>query len=143
MIVDLHIHESSYSADSIMTLEEIVSEARAKGLDGICITDHDSMGLKDRAEQYSRETGFPIFVGVEYYSLWGDITAWGIDDFPRKRIAAQEFIDQVKAQGGYCVACHPFRNNNRGLAEHQREVRGLDGVEVLNCRASAGADLEA
>ena len=57
--------------------EEIVSIARQKGLDAICITDHDSMGLRERAEAYSREIGYPIFVGVEFFSLWGDITARG------------------------------------------------------------------
>ena len=143
MFVDLHVHESSFSSDSQMTLEEIVSAARARGLDGVCITDHDSMGLKARAEQYSREVGFPIFVGVEYYSLWGDITAWGIDDFPRERISAQKFIDHVQSQGGFCVACHPFRNNNRGLAERLRDVRGLDGIEVLNGSTSLEANLKA
>ena len=143
MLVDLHIHESTFSSDSRMDLEEIVATARARGLDGICITDHDSMGLKERAERYSRESGFPIFVGVEYYSLWGDITAWGIDDFPRERVAAQDFIDRVRGQGGFCVACHPFRNNNRGLAEHLRDVRGLNGVEVLNGSTSLEANLQA
>ena len=117
--------------------------ARARGLDGICITDHDSMGLKAHAEQYSRETGFPIFVGVEYYSLWGDITAWGIDGFPLERVAAQEFIDHVRGQGGFCVSCHPFRDNNRGLAGHLRDVKGLNGVEVLNGSTSAEHNLQA
>ena len=143
VIVDLHIHESSFSSDSLMTLEEIVATAMSKGLDGICITDHDSMGLKERAERYSRETGFPIFVGVEYYSLWGDITAWGINDFPKTRVSAQAFIDLVRSQGGFCVACHPFRNNNRGLAEHLRDVRGLNGIEVLNGSTSLEANLQA
>ena len=113
MLVDMHLHESTCSSDSKMTLEEIVATARERGLDAVCITDHDSMGLKETAEQYSRETGFPIFVGVEYFSLWGDITAFGIDRFPDKRIPAQDFVDQVNAAGGFCVACHPFRNNNR------------------------------
>lgn len=117
--------------------------AQARGLDGICITDHDSMGLKARAEQFSRETGFPIFVGVEYNSLWGDITAWGIDDFPPERVSAQAFINHVRSQGGFCVACHPFRNNNRGLAEHLRDVRGLHGIEVLNGSTSLEANLKA
>jgi len=143
MLVDLHIHESTFSFDSQMSLEEIVAVARARGLDGICITDHDSMGLKEQAERYSRRVGFPIFVGVEYYSLWGDITAWGIDGFPRERIAAQDFIDRVRGQGGFCVACHPFRNNDRGLAEHLRDVRGLHGVEVLNGSTSPEANLRA
>ena len=96
MLIDMHIHESTCSADSQMTLEEIVATAKERGLDAICITDHDSMGLKERAEAYSREVGFPIFVGVEYYSLWGDITAFGIDGFPQERIPAQDFIDQLE-----------------------------------------------
>lgn len=75
MLVDMHLHECTYSTDSFLHLEEIVSIARQKGLYAICITDHDSMGLCERAEAYSREIGYPIFVGVEFFSLWGDITA--------------------------------------------------------------------
>ena len=85
MLVDMHLHECTYSTDSFLHLEEIVSIARQKGLDAICITDHDSMGLRERAEAYSREIGYPIFVGVEFFSLWGDITAWGIDGIPDQR----------------------------------------------------------
>ena len=72
MLVDMHIHESTCSSDSKMTLKEIVATAKERGLDAVCITDHDSMGLKEFAEAYSEEIGFPIFVGVEYFSLWGD-----------------------------------------------------------------------
>ena len=139
MLVDMHIHESTCSSDSKMTLKEIVATAKERGLDAVCITDHDSMGLKEFAEAYSEEIGFPIFVGVEYFSLWGDITAFGIDSFPDTRIPAQEFVDQVNAAGGFCVACHPFRNNNRGFEEHLWDIEGLHGVEVLN----GSTDMEA
>lgn len=139
MLIDMHLHESTCSLDSHISLEQIVTIAREKGLDAVCITDHDSMGLREYAEEYARKTGFPIFVGVEYYSLQGDITAWGINDFPRQRIDAQLFIDQVNAAGGFCVSCHPFRNNKRGLEENLRRVHGLHGVEVLN----GSADMEA
>ena len=132
MLVDMHLHECTYSTDSFLHLEEIVSIARQKGLDAICITDHDSMGLRERAEAYSREIGYSIFVGVEFFSLWGDITAWGIDGIPDQRVSAQDFIDLVREKDGFCVSCHPFRSNNRGLREHLRDVHGLDGVEVLN-----------
>lgn len=89
-------------------------------------------GLRERAEAYSREIGYSIFVGVEFFSLWGDITAWGIDGIPDQRVSAQDFIDLVREKDGFCVSCHPFRSNNRGLREHLRDVHGLDGVEVLN-----------
>ncbi len=132
MFVDMNMHEMTFSSDSEQNLEDIVKTARARGLDAICITDHDSMGLKEYAENYSREVGFPIFVGVEYYSLQGDILAYGIDTIPDGRIDAQDFIDYVNERGGVTFACHPFRNNNRGLEDHLSKVEGLTGIEVLN-----------
>ena len=139
MLVDMHLHEKTFSTDSALSLEEIVTIAKAKGLDAVCITDHDSMGLRDYAAHYAAEVHFPIFVGIEFYTLQGDITAWGIDAYPDHRIDAQDFVDQVNAAGGFCVACHPFRNNKRGLEENLRTVKGLHGIEVLN----SSTDLEA
>ena len=132
MLVDMHLHECTYSSDSKINLEEIVTIARGRGLDAVCITDHDSMGLREYAAEYSDRTGFPIFVGIEFFSLQGDITAWGIEDYPGCRVDAQDFINHVNEAGGFCVSCHPFRNNNRGLEENLRAVKGLHGAEVLN-----------
>ena len=132
MLVDMHLHALPHSTDSFITLEQIVHLAKEKGLDAICLTDHDSMGGKDFAEEYSRKVDFPIFVGLEYLSLQGDITTWGVETFPETRIEAQAHIDFVNSVGGFCCACHPFRNNNRGLEENLGRVRGLHGVEVLN-----------
>lgn len=132
MLIDMHMHEMRYSKDSFLRLEQMVELARSRGLDGICITDHDSMGIKEFAGEYSKTTGFPIFVGIEYFSLQGDIVAFGIEDYPRERIPAQEFISYVLSQGGMCFSAHPFRNNNRGLEENLSWIQGLDGVEVLN-----------
>ena len=118
MIIDMHMHEMRYSGDSFLRLENMVEIAKRRGLDGICITDHDSMGLKEFAAEYSEKTEFPIFVGIEFYSLQGDIVAFGIEDYPKERIPAQEVVDLVQAQGGMCFSAHPFRNNNRGLEEN-------------------------
>ena len=82
MLVDRHLHECTCSSDSKISREEIVTTARGRGLDAVCITDHDSMGLREYAAEYSDRTGFPIFVGIEFFSLQGDITAWGIEDYP-------------------------------------------------------------
>lgn len=143
MLIDTHMHERTCSTDSFLSLKEIVDIARQKGLDGVCITDHDSMGLKEFAEAYSRQVNFPIFVGVEYYSIQGDIVAFGIDHVPEGRIEAQEFVDMVKSQGGVCFSAHPFRNNNRGLEENLKTVKGLDGIEALNGSASYEANKKA
>lgn len=132
MFIDLHMHEMRNSKDSFLTLEEIVEIAKRKGLGGICITDHDNMDIRDFAAEYSRRTGFRIFTGIEYYSLQGDIVAYGIRYYPRERISAQAFINLVREQGGVCYSAHPFRNNRRGMEEHLDEVTGLSAIEVLN-----------
>ena len=41
MLIDMHLHERTFSLDSHLSLEQIVTIAKAKGLDGVCITDHD------------------------------------------------------------------------------------------------------
>ena len=143
MLIDMHMHEVTYSKGSFLKLDDMVRIAKSKGLDAICITDHDSMGLKEIAAEYVRKSGFPIFVGIEYFSLQGDIVAFGIEHYPGERVSAQEFIDLVKAQGGVCFAAHPFRSNNRGLEENLRLVRGLDGLEVLNGSTSIEACVRA
>ena len=132
MFVDMHMHEMTYSKDSFLALDEIVSIAKQKGLDAVCITDHDDMGLKDFAKEYTERTGFPVFVGIEFYSLQGDILAFGIDKYPDHRIDAQEFVDMVHAQGGITISAHPFRSNRRGLEGQLDIVKGIDAIEVLN-----------
>lgn len=143
MLVDMHLHEKTYSPDSFQSLEDMVEKAKKIGLDAICITDHDSMGLKKYAEEYSKQVDFPIFVGVEFFSLEGDITAFGIDSIPSRRLSAQQFIDYVAERGGVCFSCHPFRNNNRGLEENLKVVKKLTGVEVLNGSTDYAANKKA
>lgn len=137
MLIDLHIHEMRNSSDSHQKLEDIVVRAKEVGLDAIAITDHDSMGLRDFAAEYSQKVNFPIFVGVEYFSLQGDIIAFGIDDFPDERIPAQDFVNYVYDMGGVSFACHPFRSNMRGLEENLLTIENLTGVEILNGNSTA------
>jgi len=143
MLVDMHIHECIHSEDSEICLPEIVERARVLGLDAVCITDHDNMNIRAAAESYTRRSGFPIFTGIEFWSLQGDITAWGIDSYPAERVDAQDFIDIVNEQGGFCVACHPFRNNGRGLGRKILELKGLHGIEVLNGSTDMAANRRA
>ena len=114
MFIDTHMHECTYSKDSYLKLADMVEVAKSRGLGGICITDHDDMGIKQYAEEYARKVNFPIFVGIEFFSLQGDIVAFGIEEYPRERVNAQEFIDLVKKQGGVCFSAHPFRITTEG-----------------------------
>ena len=143
MFIDLHMHEKNFSLDSRISLDEIVEYAKKRGLDAVCITDHDSMGLREYAQEYSKKTGFPVFVGIEYYSLQGDILAFGIDDYPKERVSAQEFIDYVHERGGVVISAHPFRHNRRGLEQNLDTLKGVDAIEILNGSTLADATMKA
>lgn len=132
MIIDTHMHEKTYSDDSFMSLAEIVERAKEIGLDGVCITDHESNGLRDFAADYSRETGFLIIVGAEILTHEGDITVFGLDRLPTEKLHAQQLIDMTLRAGGVAMSAHPFRQNNRGMGHSIRMVRGLSGVEAFN-----------
>ena len=54
MIIDTHMHEKTYSSDSFLSLEDIVKKSKSMGLDGVCITDHESNEIKDFAHQKKR-----------------------------------------------------------------------------------------
>ena len=65
MLVDMHLHALPHSADSFLTLAQIVTQARSRGLDAVCLTDHDSIGGWEAAAAYSRERSEERRVGKE------------------------------------------------------------------------------
>ena len=135
MIIDLHVHEALHSPCACMTLEDAVESARYHGLDGICITDHDSMEIQNDAADYLRTLDFPVFVGVEVGTMHGDIIALGLSSLPEAKpfycMPTQDFINHVNAEGGFCFAAHPFRHWTRD-GRFLDSVQGLHGIEIYN-----------
>lgn len=134
MLFDLHIHQDLHSKDSALDIFEAIEEAKALGLDGIGITDHDDLGLKKRVKEIMMETGFLVVVGVEIYTLDGDLLVYGVDEMPAQRMSAEETIRFVHERGGVCIAAHPYRHNKRGLGHLIETIEGLDAIEVYNGR---------
>jgi len=64
MIIDLHIHSQSCS-DGNFTVEEIVREAKTRGIGLMSITDHDSIGCQEKAMALARQNGIRYISGVE------------------------------------------------------------------------------
>ena len=132
MIIDIHIHEKTYSHDSYISLIDIVEKSKEIGLDGICITDHESNQLKDKAKEVSIKTGFLIITGAEVLTYEGDLLVFGLDDIPQEMMSAQELINIVNSNNGIAISAHPYRKNNRGIGDNNKELKGLAGIEAFN-----------
>jgi len=132
--VDMHVH-SSYSSDGLIKPAELVKEAARKGLNGMALTDHNSIGGLDEAKETARMIpGFIFIPGIEISTKKGHILAFGVKDAPRRRMPVDETVEWIIAAGGLPVAGHPYRSFT-GIGE--RRVRGAKfaAVEVLNARS--------
>lgn len=125
--LDLHVH-SERSPDGIMTLEEIVSLAKAKGLNGAAVCDHD-LALTDPP----RFDDFLLIPGVEVSTQLGHLLGLFITGPVETRDFLQA-VEIIHSQGGLAVLAHPFEHSRDG-SRLACAVPMLDGIEVWNSRA--------
>lgn len=61
---DLHCH--SYFSDGSMSPLELIQEAKSQGLNGLSITDHDTIQAYPEALEIGKELGIQVIPGVEF-----------------------------------------------------------------------------
>ena len=132
MKYDLHIH-SKYSSDGVLEPEKIVKIAMKKGLDGIAVTDHNTIKGGLKAKKYETED-FKIIIGSEIMTERGEIIGLFLSEEVKSK-DAQGIISEIKEQGGIVVIPHPF-DGLRHSAFHptKEDVKFIDGVEGFNSR---------
>jgi predicted metal-dependent phosphoesterase TrpH len=65
---DLHCH--STSSDGTLSPESLVRHAVEIGLNGLAITDHDTIDAYATALPVAKELGLPLVSGVEFSTMW-------------------------------------------------------------------------
>jgi len=143
MLMDLHFHTELFSRDSRMSLEAGLKQARAMGLDGVCITEHDVLAQYANLDEIAARYGLVVLTGVEILTLDGDILCFGLDQVPEVKIDADTLTSLLDTMGGATVAAHPYRDNNRGVKDALFELSHLTAVEGYNGNTSAGDNLRA
>ncbi len=134
--IDLHIH-TSLGGDSLIEPQDLVIRALEVGLDAVCITEHHSYDLSEPFDEVSRETGFPIFRGMEYRADNGHLLVYGVcvtrGNLP-SGLPVQKAVDWVQKNGGVAIPAHPYQHSLAGqyLGDDILKIRGLFAVEVLN-----------
>lgn len=131
MLVDMHLHECTYSTDSFLHLEEIVSIARQRGWTRSASRTTTAWACASARRPIPARSAIPSSSAWNF-SRSGAISPPGDRRHPRPARQRTGPYRPGARKDGFCVSCHPFRSNNRGLREHLRDVHGLDGVEVLN-----------
>lgn len=131
MKFDIHVH-TTLSSCSQLRLEDILSEARKKGLDGVCLTDHQTMDVRMEVNDGIQQDGLCIITGMEYATPDGDFLVFGSFDALPDGLSAEELLRLVDEADGVAVAAHPFREGrctNREIIarQHCRIMEGRNG----------------
>jgi predicted metal-dependent phosphoesterase TrpH len=135
---DLHTH-TKYSGmsklrfmrfpDAVSEPSEVVRMAERRGLDIVCVTDHDTIRGGRIAERVSGKV--EVIVGEEVSTADGEVVGLFVNEDIPRGLSAEETIDRIHAQGGVAIAPHPFSAHCSSLANRLFELR-LDGVEFFN-----------
>ena len=137
MLIDLHVH-TTYSSCSELTIEDILNNALTHGLDGVCITDHNSMAARKDIAEGIQDDGLVVIIGMEYDTPDGDFLLFGPFEDMKEGLMADELLKIVDQRGGVAVAAHPFRFE-RSVSQHIMQQGLCHAVESINGRNS---DLE-
>jgi predicted metal-dependent phosphoesterase TrpH len=136
MIIDLHCH-SKYSRDNHLEPEDLIHRAIELGLDGICLTEHHSLGSSWPVTRLNIPKGFLVLRGIEVSTDCGHLLVYGVPDDSWNRwgrnnyLKLSKVVDSVHDLGGICVPAHPFRGWE-SLGEKVFSCQGIDAIETHN-----------
>lgn len=140
---DLHLH-SFYSSDAAASPEELIASARARGLSGIAITDHDTC----EAHAYLREAGlerkdglpvedFLVVPGVEVSTADGHLLCIGTLLPPLHGQPAAAVVRAIHDMGGVAVPAHPYDRWRSGIRPEVLDSLEIGAIEVFNAAVSS------
>lgn len=138
------------SDDSDMAPSELIERARAVGLDGVCLTEHDAFWKHDDIAALGRRHGFLVLPGAELNTEDDHLLVFGLGKWVIGMSRARFVRELVDKAGGALVIAHPFRrrilktgdpDNERYRKELDRACRNpffgtADAIEVLNSRGN-------
>jgi predicted metal-dependent phosphoesterase TrpH len=136
--IDLHCH-SFFSGDGVSSPEELIDAARAKGLHGFALTDHNTCEgvsyLLDKGlmrPDGQPVDGFLIIPGVEVTTADGHLLCIGATLPFLKGTPAGEVCKMIHAHGGLAIPPHPYDLFRAGIRQSVLETIEIDALEVFN-----------
>ena len=130
----MHIH-THFSHCSVIKIPQLLQRAQKVGIDGICITDHNTIASKSALAKIADNAGLSVIVGIEYTTSNGDFLIFGSVDHIPAKMDAKDLLKWVQKEGNVAIAAHPFREDrpfDTGLLQSLKIVEGLNGRNKPN-----------
>ena len=132
-LVEFHSHTNA-SKDSLTPPAELIAAARAKGIDRLVITDHNTIAGALAAKEIDPEL---VIVGEEIMTTRGEILAAFVWEEIPPKLTPEETIRRLREQGAFISVSHPFdKMRSGGWREPDllEIIPLVDAIEVYNSR---------
>jgi len=134
---DLHVH-TNFSRDGESSVEEILRQAEAVGLDVIAITDHDTTEGAKRA--LTCETRVLVIPGIEVSTKDGHLLVLGVTEIIPSGLDVGATIRMARKMGALLILPHPYHLWRHGVARRRKSgMSAVDAVEAFNSRYIVGS----
>lgn len=140
---DPHVH-SFFSGDAASSPEQLVAAARAKGLQGIVLTDHNTCEAVDYclSRGLMNEGGLPVdgflvVPGVEVSTADGHLLCVGAKLPVMAGAPAIEVEQAILEAGGVAVPAHPYDKWRAGIREEILDRMQTPVIEVFNAAVTS------
>ena len=137
MRIDCHCH-TIYSKhflwgyDALNKPRDLIKAAIKKGLDGIAVTDHDTVRGSIVAKRVAKSfKGFLVITGSEIKTKEGEIQGLGITKNIPKDLSIEETVEKIHDLGGIAIAVHPFGSYLLRKGVEHSAIKA-DAVEIFN-----------
>jgi predicted metal-dependent phosphoesterase TrpH len=124
--LDLHVH-TVRSPDAHTRIEELPEIIRARGLDGVAVTEHNNFDPPHFSDAL-------IIPGIEVSSRDGHLIGLGVKEGIPSLLSADETIKRIHDQGGIAIIPHPYDPVSARVRIAQLNTKP-DAVETMNADA--------
>ncbi len=128
MQIDMHVH-TNVSFDSKIKIGILLKKMKFLELDGIAITDHDSIAGISKAKELAKNYGVKVFSAVEITTRKGHILVYGVEENPPFKRSVKETLDWVKDHDGAAVCAHPYKIASPSLKDEIYKHK-FDAIEI-------------
>jgi len=128
---------SFFSKDATGSPESLIAAAKARGLSGIAITDHDTCEAHEYLKDHPVPAGFLVVPGVEVSTAEGHLICLGVTLPYMKGVPAKEVMEAVKVGGGIAIPAHPFDQWRAGIRPSVLDTLDIEAIEVFNAAVTS------
>lgn len=131
--VDLQTHTNRSAGCGWMSPETLVRRAEAVGLNGVAITDHNTMDAVAAARRTARED-FLVIPAEEIDTLEGQIIGLFLDHPIEPWQSPAAVFEAIHQQDGLAMLPHPFDATREHLRTIDEHADSIDAIETINSR---------